>query len=81
MAWIRTIDPSEASGLLKEEYDAAIKRAGKVFNIVKMFSLRPSTLRATIKLYKTVMFGDSDLSRAQREMIATLVSKENDCFY
>jgi hypothetical protein len=30
---LRLIDESEADGLLKEEYDAAVERAGKVFNI------------------------------------------------
>ena len=41
MPHIRLIEPDDADGLLKEEYDAAIERAGKVFNIVKAMSLRP----------------------------------------
>lgn len=81
MAWIRTIEPGEATGIVKEEYDAAAKRAGKVYNIVRLFSLNPEALRGTITLYKGVMFGRSDLSRAEREMIATVVSRENDCHY
>ena len=71
----------EATGLLKKEYDAAIQRAGKIFQIVGMFSLNPSVLKATMGMYKTVMFGPSDLSRAQREMIATVISLENHCHY
>ena len=31
--YIKLIDEAEADGLLAEEYDAAIERAGKVFNI------------------------------------------------
>lgn len=81
MAWIRTIEPDEASGLLKKEYDGALKRAGKVFNVVKLFSLNPSALRGTIALYTAVMFGRSELSRAEREMIATVVSRANGCHY
>ncbi|MDP6457567.1 MAG: carboxymuconolactone decarboxylase family protein [Candidatus Marinimicrobia bacterium] len=27
------------------------------------------------------MYGESQLSRAQREMLATVVSQTNDCFY
>ena len=38
---LRLIDVDEATGPLKEEYDAAIGRAGKVYNIVKSMSLRP----------------------------------------
>lgn len=81
MAWIRTVEPEEATGLLKKEYDAALKRSDKVYNVVKLFSLNPSALRATIALYTSVMHGRSDLSRAEREMIATVVSKENECHY
>jgi hypothetical protein len=32
--FLRLTDVSEAAGLLREEYDAAVQRAGKVFNIV-----------------------------------------------
>ena len=45
MPHLRLIDVDEATGLLKEEYDAAIGRAGKVFNIVKSMSLRPGVLK------------------------------------
>lgn len=41
MAWIETIEPDEARGPLKEEYDRAVARAGKIYNIVKLSSLRP----------------------------------------
>ena len=81
MAWIKTIPPEEATGRLKAQYEAAIKRAGRVFNIVRLQSLNPRVLEASIELYKAMMFGPSSLSRAQREMIAVVVSKANDCFY
>ena len=29
MAWIKTIKPEAAEGPLRDEYDAAVKRAGK----------------------------------------------------
>lgn len=82
MAWIRTIDPSEADGLLRRLYDAAVRRAGKVYNIIRIQSLRPAVLRSSTQLYLEVMHSrDSGLSRAQREMIATSVSQVNGCFY
>ena len=82
MAWIRTIGPEEATGLLKRLLDGAIERAGKVFQIIQIQSLRPRTLRASTQLYVQVMHSpDSGLSRAQREMIAVAVSRANDCFY
>jgi len=81
MAWIKIIEPQEATGELKREYDAATERAGKVFNILKVQSLNPAALMASMQLYSTTMFGPSGLSRAEREMLATVVSWANHCFY
>lgn len=81
MAWIKTIQPDQARGELKIEYDKAIKRAGKVFNILKVQSLNPESLRASMRLYLATMYGRSGLSRADREMLATVVSWANQCFY
>ena len=78
---LRLIDVSEATGALRKEYEAAIARAGKVFNIVKAMSLRPGVLRQSMDLYKAIMFGPSELSRQQRELLAVVVSRANDCHY
>ena len=81
MAWIEIVAPGEAEGRLARVYDAAVKRAGRVFNIVRLQSLNPPVLRASMALYQEAVLGDSPLSRAQREMIATVVSRANDCHY
>jgi uncharacterized peroxidase-related enzyme len=82
MAWIKTIAPSEAEGLLRRLYRAAVRRAGHVYNIVSLQSLRPRVLRASTQLYLEVMHSaESSLSRAQREMIAVVVSRVNQCEY
>ena len=82
MAWIQTVDEDEATGIVKEEYDAAVARAGQLYNIVRLFSVRPKSMRAFVELYKVVMHDeDCPLSRMQREMIATVVSKANECDY
>ena len=81
MAHIRLTGPDEATGLLAAEYDAAIGRAGKIFNIVKAMSLRPEVLHASMEMYKAIMFGPSSLSRAERELLATVTSSANDCHY
>jgi uncharacterized peroxidase-related enzyme len=81
MAWIKVVEPPEATGELKQEYDAAQERAGKVFNILKVQSLNPAALQASMQMYRTTMFGPSGLSRAEREMLATVVSWANHCFY
>ena len=82
MAWIQTVDEADAIGIVKAEYDAALERAGQLYNIVKLFSARPKSMRAFVELYKVVMHDeDCPLSRMQREMIATVVSKVNECHY
>jgi uncharacterized peroxidase-related enzyme len=82
MAWIRTIAPEEATGLLKRLYGQAVARAGKVFNVLRLQSLRPEILKAGVALYTEVMISPrSPLSRAQREMIAVVVSRANECHY
>ena len=82
MAWIETIAPDAATGLLRRLYDAAVERAGKVFRILRCQSLRPQTLRSSTALYTEVMLSErSPLSRRQREMLATVVSQTNACEY
>jgi uncharacterized peroxidase-related enzyme len=78
---IRQIEVDEATGQLAEEYAAAIGRAGKVFNIVKAMSLNPLVLNRSMELYKAIMFGPSQLSRAERELLAVVVSTANECHY
>jgi len=78
---IRLIEPDDADGVLKEEYDAALGRAGKIFNIVKAMSLRPEVLRRSMEMYEAIMFGPSSLTRAERELLATVTSQVNECHY
>lgn len=81
MAYIHIVPPESAVGELRIEYQQAIGRVGKVWNILKVMSPNPSVLRASITLYERVMHGPSPLSRAQREMLAVVVSQANDCHY
>jgi len=81
VAHLRLVEEQEATGELRAEYDAAVGRVGKVFNIVKAMSLNPRVLGASMGLYKAIMFGPSELSRAERELLAVVVSCANDCHY
>ena len=81
MAFIETVDPQDAEGIIKQEYEKGIQRSGRIFNILKIMSLSPAELRESMRLYLAIMYGQSDLSRAQREMLATVVSQANQCYY
>ena len=81
MAWIKTVSDEDATGILARLYQAARARAGRVFNIVRVMSLSAQTTRASLGFYQAVMFGESPLSRAQRELLAVVVSRANGCEY
>lgn len=81
MGWIKVTEPADATGGLQAKYDKAVGRAGKVFNILKVQSLNPPALHASIEMYLATMHGRSGLSRAEREMMATVVAWANHCFY
>jgi hypothetical protein len=81
MAHIRLVRDDEATGPLAKAFRAALERAGKVWGIVRLMSPNPPVLDASMGMYRALMFGPSPLSRAQREMLGTVVSRLNDCFY
>jgi alkylhydroperoxidase family enzyme len=81
MPWIHQVPIDEAQGRLKAEFDRALGRSGRVWHIVHIMSLNPRVMRASLDQYTAIMLGLSPLSRVQRELLATVVSAELDCFY
>jgi len=81
MAWINVIPKDEAKGKLAELYDKLEEPWGGVDHILSIHSLNWRSLRDHYELYKTLMAGRSELSRAQREMIGVVVSAANHCRY
>ncbi len=57
-------------------------KAGRsLANILASHSLNSDALAAHLRLYRTIMYGQSPLSRSEREAIAVCVSAANDCHY
>jgi alkylhydroperoxidase family enzyme len=54
---------------------------GGLDNVLASHASNPKAVRAHQALYRRVMFGQSPLSRADREAIAVAVSAANDCHY
>ncbi|MBL8131469.1 MAG: carboxymuconolactone decarboxylase family protein [Anaerolineae bacterium] len=82
IAWIETVDESDAQGEVKDAYaEAGDRKTGRVDHIMKIHSLHPRSMLDHEVLYRTLMYGDGPLKRAQREMIATVVSAINHCKY
>ena len=50
-------------------------------HILASHSLNKEALNAHLQLYRTIMFGSSGLSRAEREAVGVTVSAINHCHY
>jgi uncharacterized peroxidase-related enzyme len=81
MAKIKTIHYQEATGRLKEIYDDLIRKRGKLASVHTIQSLRPESIVRHMELYLEIMFSASSLTRAEREMMAVVVSIANGCNY
>jgi len=81
MAFIDIIKPDEATDSLKKIYAELKQKRGKLARIHKIQSLNPRTIVTHMDLYMSIMFSKSPLSRAQREMMAVVVSAANQCEY
>ncbi len=82
MAWIRTVPDHAAQGRLASIFAAAIERAGRVFGIVRLMSVEPHVLQASLAFYQaTTTSPRSALPRWFRELIAVKVSAANHCSY
>jgi len=93
MTWIRTIPPSEADEALRRALDAQralypAEYASPVHptvdgtsGIVASHSLIPDALYHAFATFGVLMAPELPLTRAQHEMITTMVSVTNRCRY
>ena len=84
MAWISTVDPEDATGLVAEAYkklsDSPVFM-GRIPNIYQSLSQRPEILDAFLRMSMAGSFGGSGLTREEEEMVSTVVSSINQCHY
>ncbi len=50
-------------------------------HILKSHSSNRAVLKGHLALYRAILFGESGLTRAEREALAVTVSYANDCHY
>jgi hypothetical protein len=97
MTWIKTVRMRDADEKLREafrfrhlyppEYAADVPSLSKVASpengggISDSHTLLPDALYHAFALYGHLLSPELALSRPQQEMIATVVSVANDCFY
>ena len=81
MAFINLIGEDEATGPIERVYAAGRARAGSVANIIKVMSHDARSTQASMGFYVSLMKTDNALSPTRREMLATVVSNINACYY
>ena len=81
-AWITMIADEHASEVLKEAMDEARTPHGTVDNVMRVHSLRPSTMRGHVRLYRAVLHDPANtVPMWLQETIASYVSVLNKCDY
>ena len=93
MAWIKTIKLEDAAPDLQkilmkmrmsypQEYETPAPKASTINeSIVDSHTLIPDALFHAFSTYGALLSPELPLARRQHEMIATMVSVTNDCFY
>ena len=81
MAFIEQIAEKDAQGTLARIYESARGRADRVANIIRLMSLDPVSMEGSMQFYVKLMKTGNGLSSARKEMLATVVSCANDCYY
>jgi uncharacterized peroxidase-related enzyme len=81
LTWLRVPEPSDLPAAVHELWEPSLEKLGFVPNVLRNYALRPSHLLAWNAWYEEAMKGDSGLTKAEREMIAVVVSVANDCVY
>jgi hypothetical protein len=96
MTWIRVVPPDEADDTLRRHYQEVralypveygtqvptlVRPDGGSDSIVAAHSLIPEALRHSMSALAVMLDPSLPLTRRQHEMIATVVSALNACFY
>jgi hypothetical protein len=93
MVWIKTIPLQEADENLKRMLEETRRSYPKEYessnpptipideSIIESHTLIPDALYHSFNAFSSMLSPHLPLSRRQHEMIATLVSITNDCFY
>lgn len=81
ICWLELPGPDEVPDEVRELWAKPLEKLGFVPNVLRAYSIRPRHLELWNAFYDELMRGESGLSKAQREMIAVVVSTANRCHY
>lgn len=81
LTWLRVPDETGLPSDVQELFVAPREKLGFVPNVLRLYALRPTHLLRWNDHYEELMKGESGLTKAEREMIAVVVSVANRCTY
>ena len=81
IARLHVPDEGDVPVEVKELWALPLEKLGFVPNVLRVFALRPKHLLGWWAYYDELLRGESGLTKAQREMIAVVVSVANRCHY
>ena len=81
-AWIQMIGDADAGPVLREALDFARTPHGTVDNVMRVHSLRPSTMNGHVVLYRAALHDDGNtIPGWLQETVSSYVSVLNGCDY
>ncbi|MXX88570.1 MAG: peroxidase-related enzyme [Boseongicola sp. SB0677_bin_26] len=81
-AWIKMISDEDADEALSEALKRARTPHGTVDNVMRVHSLRPSTMHGHVTLYRACLHDDGNsIPQWFQEALGSYVSALNDCAY
>jgi uncharacterized peroxidase-related enzyme len=81
ICWLDVPGADEVAHEVKELWAKPLEKLGFVPNVLRVYAIRPRHLQLWSDFYDELMRGESGLTKAQREMIAVVVSTANRCHY
>ena len=84
MAWIQIVpdDDWEGDVNLAPLHEMVVDKSyGRIDHIMSIHSLNHRGLAAHDAVYRSAMAGTRSLRKVERELVALIVSVENDCHY
>lgn len=66
---------------IRERLQTVEQKAGFIPNVMRVLARRPAEFRAFMAYHDALMEGDSELTKAEREMIVVATSGANHCQY
>src|SRR5215207_11473951 len=81
IAWLPVAAGEPEDPDVRSLFQRAREKLGFIPNVFKVFAARPEHFKKWRVHFNEVTIGESELSTAEREMIAVVVSSENHCLY